>query len=59
MTAAIVAILVPMQLEEQTAMVPKLQSQLDMWVSMIRGPVSPDNIKLPPRIVTGAVLGAV
>ena len=30
MTAAIVAILVPMQLKEKTAMVAKLQSQLDM-----------------------------
>ena len=35
-----------MQLEEKNALVVKLQSQLDMAASMMKGSVSPDNIKL-------------
>ena len=35
-----------LQLEEKTALVAKLQSQLGMAASMMKGSVSPDNIKL-------------
>lgn len=35
-----------LQLEEKNAMVTKLQSQLDMAASMMKGSVSPENIKL-------------
>ncbi len=48
-----------MQLEEKNAMVTKLQSQLDMAASMMKGSVSPDNIKLvlPNHVRSPSAMG--